>query len=71
MSLVQETGVTYPLVADPQSSLSAQDPFPPLQGLPYLALLDADGRVVWHDFEIVESEQELVDLVETELGLTL
>lgn len=71
MALVQETGVTYPLLADPQSSLSAQDPFPPLQGLPYLAILDEDGRVVWHDFEIIESEQELVDLVQAELGVAL
>lgn len=71
MSLVAETGVTYPLLADPQSSLSAQEPFPPLQGLPYLALVDQDGTVVWQDFEIIESEQQLVDLVETELGVAL
>lgn len=71
MSLVTETGVTYPLLADPQSSLSAQEPFPPLQGLPYLALVDEDGTVVWQDFEIIESEQQLVDLVETELGVAL
>lgn len=71
MALVAETGVTYPLLADPQSSLSAQEPFPPLQGLPYLALVDEDGTVVWNEFEIIESEQQLVELVETELGVAL
>lgn len=71
MSLVQDTGATYPLLADPQSTLSARAPFPPLQGMPYLALVDADGKVVWHEFKIIESEQQLVDLVESELGVSL
>lgn len=68
MQLVADSGVTYPLLADPQSSLSAVPPFPPLQGLPYLALVDADGVVVWKDFTVVESVDQLKGLVEEHLG---
>lgn len=71
MELVADTGVTYPLRADPQASLSAQDPFPPLQGLPYLALDDADGRVAWGRFIVLESRGELEDLVREHLGADL
>ncbi len=71
MELVQETGVTYPLLADPQSVLDGATPFPRLQGLPFLAFVDADGRVVHQEFVILESEQQLVDLVDEHLGIDL
>jgi thiol-disulfide isomerase/thioredoxin len=71
MRLVQDTGVTYPLLADPQSALSAADPFPVLQGMPFFALVDADGRVVHQEFGGIDSEQQLVDLVRDELGVAL
>jgi thiol-disulfide isomerase/thioredoxin len=71
MQLVRETGVTYPLLADPQSDLSATPPFPPLQGMPYLALVDEEGVVTYQEFEIIESRQELVDLVDEHLGIAL
>ncbi|MEJ7793957.1 MAG: TlpA disulfide reductase family protein [Nocardioides sp.] len=71
MELVQETGVTYPLLADPQSTLDGATPFPRMQGLPFLAFVDADGRVVHQEFVILESEQQLLDLVEKHLGLRL
>ena len=71
MALVRHTGATYPLLADPQSDLDGASPFPALRGLPFLALVDADGRVVHQEFTIITSEQELVDLVREHLGVTL
>ena len=71
MQLVRETGVTYPLLADPQSALSGADPFPVLQGMPFFVLVDADGQVVHQEFGGIASEQQLVDLVRDELGVTL
>ena len=71
MELVRETGVTYPLLADPQSALDGASPFPRMQGLPFLALVDADGRVAHREFVILESEQQLRALVDEHLGIDL
>jgi thiol-disulfide isomerase/thioredoxin len=71
LDLVRQTGVTYPLLADPQSQLSGAVPFPVLRGLPFLALVDADGRVAHQEFTIVESRQQLVGLVNRHLGTSL
>ena len=71
MHLVRQTGATYPLLADPQSELSGAAPFPVLRGLPFLALVDADGRVVHQEFTIVESRDQLVGLVNRHLGTSL
>jgi thiol-disulfide isomerase/thioredoxin len=71
MDLVRQTGATYPLLADPQSDLSGAAPFPVLRGLPFLALVDADGRVAHQEFTIVESRQQLVELVNRHLGTDL
>ena len=69
--LVRDTHVTYPLLADPQSSLDAAAPFPSLRGLPFLALVDEDGRVVHQEFVALKSEDQLVDLVNQHLGADL
>lgn len=71
MELVTESGVTYPLLADPNGDLDRAAPFPSLRGLPFLALVDADGKVVHQEFTIITSEQQLVDLVEQHLGVSL
>ena len=71
MDLVRQTGATYPLLADPQSELSGAAPFPVLRGLPFLALVDAQGRVVHQEFTVVESRQQLVGLVNRHLGTGL
>ncbi|QZY29361.1 TlpA family protein disulfide reductase [Nocardioides coralli] len=71
MELVLETGVTYPLLADPQSTLDGADPFPPLRGMPFLALVDADGTVVHRQFIALRSERQLLDLVDEHLGIAL
>ena len=71
IELVRQTGATYPLLADPQSELSGAAPFPVLRGLPFLALVDAQGRVVHQEFTVVESRQQLVGLVHRHLGIAL
>ncbi len=71
MDLVRQTGATYPLLADPQSDLSGAAPFPVLRGLPFLALVDAEGRVAHQEFTIIESRQQLVGLVNRHLGTSL
>jgi thiol-disulfide isomerase/thioredoxin len=71
LDLVRQTGATYPLLADPQSDLSGAAPFPALRGLPFLALVDADGRVAHQEFTVVESRQQLVELVNRHLGTGL
>ena len=71
LALMARSGATYPSLADPDGDLSAQDPFPVLRGLPYLAFVAADGTVSYVKPGPVESEQELVDLVDQHLGITL
>lgn len=71
LELAKETGVTYPLVADAGGELNRKDPFPPVLGLPYLAFVDAQGRLAYTAPGGVESAQELVDLVNEHLGVGL
>jgi thiol-disulfide isomerase/thioredoxin len=70
MDLVQETGVTYPLLADPQAHLQGEPPFPGRMGLPMFAFLDDDGKATVVA-EQVESVPELEALVDEHLGVTL
>jgi thiol-disulfide isomerase/thioredoxin len=70
MDLVRETGVTYPLLADPQSLLQGAAPFPGRMGLPMFAFVDADGRATVVA-EQVDSVGELEDLVDEQLGIRL
>lgn len=71
LELARDSGVTYPLLADPQSALSAAEPFPVLKGMPFFALVGADGKVVHQEFGGIESERQLVELVRDELGVAL
>jgi thiol-disulfide isomerase/thioredoxin len=70
MDLVGETGVTYPLLADPQSSLQGAGPFPGLMGLPMFAFVDEDGAAAVVA-QKVDSVGELEDLVDEHLGIRL
>ncbi len=70
MGLVRETGVTYPLLADPQEDLLGADPFPTMFGLPMIAFVRADGTVTIRS-GVVEDVDELVALVDTFLGIRL
>jgi thiol-disulfide isomerase/thioredoxin len=70
MKLVEESGVTYPLVADTMGKLAEHPPFSPRMGLPISVFVDQDGQATVVPGEI-ETEQELVDLVEHHLGIRL
>ncbi len=69
MQLVQDTGVTYPLLADPQASLSGAAPLPVVRGLPVIVLVDDAGRVVHTEAVAIKSLGQLEELVRTELGV--
>jgi thiol-disulfide isomerase/thioredoxin len=71
MDLVEETGATYPMLADPQEDISAASPFPVMRGLPWLGLVDEDGRLVYGQAMVVESRRQLEDLVAEHLGVDL
>src|SRR6476661_556814 len=45
MALVHKSGVTYPLLADPQGDLLGRTPFPARMGLPLFAFVDENGKV--------------------------
>lgn len=70
MDLVDDTGVTYPLLADPQGSLEGAAPFPALMGLPITAYVDAEGRASLVAGEI-ESLEQLRREVRDRLGVDL
>jgi thiol-disulfide isomerase/thioredoxin len=71
LALMDETGATYPSLADPYGELSARGPLPVLNGLPYLLFIDADGAVTAVRSGEVHSEKELVALVEQHLEVRL
>ncbi len=68
--LVRDSGATYPLLADPQSDLQGAGPFPGRMGLPLFAFVDEQGRATIVAGG-VDSVDELVDLVDTHLGVAL
>ena len=70
MELVRDTGVTYPLLADPGAELGVVDGMP-VRGLPAVVLLDADGRVAFRALDEIESLRELEALVDQHLGVAL
>jgi thiol-disulfide isomerase/thioredoxin len=70
MELVVDSGVTYPLLADPDTELATVDGMT-VRGLPGLVLLDAEGRVAYRNLMEIESEDQLVELVNRHLGTSL
>ncbi len=68
LELVEETGVTYPLVADPDGNLRSAFK---IRGLPGLVLVDRSGRVVDVEFRVVDSYAELRTLVQQRLDVRL
>jgi thiol-disulfide isomerase/thioredoxin len=71
LELARDTGVTYPLLADPGSSLEGSSTFPTIPGLPWVVLIDADGEVVHREPVEITSVEQLVDLVDEHLGADL
>jgi thiol-disulfide isomerase/thioredoxin len=70
MAQVDKSGVTYPLVADPGGELAGHAPFPARMALPMTVFVDNAGKAA-AIFEVIRSEQQLVDLVHQYLGLRL
>jgi thiol-disulfide isomerase/thioredoxin len=71
LTFVQHTGATYPLLADTEGALDRAAPLPHLAGLPFLVLVGAGGKVAFQEFTVLDSEQQLADLVHEHLGVTL
>jgi thiol-disulfide isomerase/thioredoxin len=72
LALAEETGATYPSVADPGGELMAEDTFAVARrGLPAFVFVDADGKVVAQDSGGVESVAEIKAKVAEHLGITL
>ncbi len=70
MELAADSGVTYPLLADPQSALQGKAPFPAGMKLPLFAMVDEDGGTTLVSGG-VDDVGELVDLVDEHLGTDL
>jgi thiol-disulfide isomerase/thioredoxin len=68
LDLVKQSGVTYPLLADPAGNLRA--PFR-VRGLPGVVLVDRSGRVRDLEFTVISSYGELRRLVHRHLGISL
>lgn len=68
LTLAEDTGVTYPSLADPGGELRV-----PLRvrGLPAVLFVDEDGKVVHQEFVVIESYEQLADLVEEHLGVAV
>ena len=66
LDLVRRTGVTYPLLADPDGVLR---PDFKIRGLPGVVLVDASGKVADVEFRVVRSYAELRNLVQRRLDV--
>ena len=69
LQLARQTGVTYPLVADPDGRLRGYRGIG--RGLPGVVLVDGSGKVVAVQFRVVSSYAELRGLVEQQLHVHL
>lgn len=68
IEFAQLAGWHYPQLADPDRTLAKALPFP---GPPQTFLVDADGKIVFHQSGQLTSEDQLRNLIHDHLGLTL
>jgi thiol-disulfide isomerase/thioredoxin len=72
IQLLQETGATFPQIADPQGVLGAGAlGANPDRYLPLLVLIGADGKVAWTQAIQIHDVGDLEDLVREHLGIDL
>ena len=72
LALAEETGVTYPSLADPGGDLMVEEAFAVARrGMPAFVFVDADGAVVGQVSGGVESVAEVEELVVDQLGIEL
>ncbi len=69
VELAEQSGVGYRLLTDPDAAIAGKGPFPVLRGLPFLALVDAQGQVVHREYVEITSLGQLEDLVAEHLGV--
>lgn len=68
LTLAEDSGVTYPLLADPSGSLRSDFR---IRGLPGVVFVDAEGGVSAIEYTVIRDYAELTSLVEEHLGLRL
>ncbi len=68
LDLLDQTGVTYPSVADPSGKLRV--PFR-VRGLPGIVFVDEAGDVVAVEYVVIESFDQLAALVDKHLGVAV
>ncbi|MBS2939880.1 TlpA family protein disulfide reductase [Nocardioides sp. J2M5] len=72
LALAEDTGATYPSLADPGGELMTEEAFAiARRGLPAFVFVDADGTVVGQSSGGVDSVDEVKALVADQLGVTL
>jgi thiol-disulfide isomerase/thioredoxin len=71
LALSEETGATYPSLADPEGALLEQEGLRLANGNPQFLLIDADGAVVHQQAGGLTSVDEVIALVNDHLGTTL
>ncbi|WP_374454402.1 TlpA family protein disulfide reductase [Nocardioides sp.] len=72
LELAEDTGATYPSIADPGGELMTERAFAlARRGIPVFLFLDADGLVAGQAAGGVDSAAEVEDLVAEHLGITL
>ncbi len=69
--LAADSGLSFELLADPDGELDGEAAFPSLRGLPFWAVVDAEGRVVHREFVEVRSVEQIEDLVTEHTGTRL
>jgi thiol-disulfide isomerase/thioredoxin len=68
LQLARDSGVGYPLVADPAGNLVGRKPIPRNVGLPFTAFVDASGRVVHLESGAMVSEKDVAAAARKYLG---
>jgi thiol-disulfide isomerase/thioredoxin len=71
MALAEETGATYPSLADPGGEFVGVEGFGPLNALPAWVFVDADGAVAHVEAVPVKSVAEIEAMVTEHLGVRL
>ncbi|MEO9321978.1 TlpA disulfide reductase family protein [Nocardioides sp. C4-1] len=66
-----EVGATYPQLADPGGDIFGDEELRLVQAAPQTIFVDGDGDIATIAATEIKSVEELVDLVETHLGITL
>jgi thiol-disulfide isomerase/thioredoxin len=59
LQLAKNSGVSYPLLADPQGALDKASPLPHIPGLPLTVFLDAKGSIAHIEAGAMTSEREV------------